>query len=134
MFLYRLSSAEQTVYCQLAYAVMAADGEVAEKEVAFHDWSLRDLVIGELPEAASDGGVLVPDGAFRLSVSRRALLVELALLAVADGEVTAEERSVLDAVADQIDFAPHQVDDCLEYAVRLRDVLDEGFALLAEGD
>ncbi len=134
MFLDRLSSAEQKVYCQLAYAVMAADGEVAEKEAAFHDRSLRDLVIEELPEPASDGGVLVPEGAFRLLVSRRALLAELALLAVADGEVTAEERSVLDAVAEQMDFAPFQVERCLEYAFRLRDVLDEGVVLLAEGD
>lgn len=133
MFLDRLSSAEQKVYCQLAYAVMAADGEIAEKEAAFHDMSLRDLVIEELPEPASDG-VLVPDGAFHLSLSRRALLVELALLAVADGEVTAEERSVLDAVAEQMDFAPFQVERCLEYAIRLRDVLDQGFVLLAEGD
>jgi len=69
-----------------------------------------------------------------LSVSRRALLVELALLAVADGEVTVEERSVLDAVAEQMDFAPFQVERCLEYAIRLREVLDEGVVLLAEGD
>lgn len=134
MFLDQLSSDEQKVYCQLAYAVMAADGEVAEKEAAFHDRTLRDLVIEELPEPASGGGVLVPDGAFRLSVSRRALLVELALLAVVDGELTAEERSVLDAVAEQMDFTPFQVEQCLEYAVRLRDVLDEGVVLLAEGD
>jgi uncharacterized tellurite resistance protein B-like protein len=134
MFLDRLSSAEQKVYCQLAYAVMVADGEVAEKEAAFHDRSLRELVIEELPAPASDSGVLVPDRAFCLSVSRRALLVELALLAVADGEVTAEERSVLDAVAEQMDFAPFQVERSLEYAARLRDVLDEGFVLLAEGE
>lgn len=134
MFLDRLSIAEQKVYCQLAYAVMVADGEVAEKEAAFHERTLRDLVIEVLPEPATADGVLVPDGAFRLSVSCRALLVELALLAVADGKVTAEERSVLDAVADQMDLAPFQVERCLEYAIRLRDVLDEGVVLLAEGD
>ena len=134
MFLNRLSSAEQSVYCQLAYAVMSADGDLAEKEVAFHQWSVRDLAIGELPPPATDGDVLVPDGAFRSSLSRRALLIELALLAIADGVVTPEERSVLDAVAGQIDVALNHVDECLDYAGRLRDVLDEGFALLAEGD
>lgn len=134
MFLDGLSRDEQRVYCQLAYAVMAADGEVAEKELAFHDRSLRDLGIEELPEPAPDEGVLVPDGAFRLSVSRRALLVELALLAVADGGVSTEERSVLDDVAKQMDFEPGEVDRSLEYATRLRDALDEGFMLLAEAN
>lgn len=53
---------------------------------------------------------------------------------VAALEVTAEQRSVLDAVAEQMDFAPLQVERCLEYVIRLRDVLNEGFVLLAEGD
>ena len=134
MFLDRLSADEQNVYCQLAYAVMAADGEVAEKELAFHDRCLRDLGIEELPEPAPADGVMVPAGAFRLSASRRALLVELALLAVADGEVTGEERSVLEAVAGEMNFDSLDVDRCLEYAGRLRDVLDEGCVLLAEGN
>jgi len=132
MFLDLLSDVEQRVYCTLAYAVMAADGEVTEKEEAFHDWALRDLVIEQLPEPAFDGDVLVPEGAFRLSVSRRALLVELALLAVADGEVTSEERLVLDAVAEQLEMAAGQMDRCLEYATRLSGVLGDGFVLLAE--
>ena len=132
MFLDRLSADEQRVYCQLAYAVMAADGEVAEKELAFHDRCLRDLGIEELPEPAPEEGVLVPAGAFRLSATRRALFVELALLAVADGAVSTEERSVLDAVAKQMDFDPAEVDRCLDYAARLRDALDEGFMMLAE--
>lgn len=34
MFLYGLSGDEQKVYCQLAYAVMSADGDMAEKELA----------------------------------------------------------------------------------------------------
>src|SRR5688572_13011358 len=129
MFLDRLSGDEQRIYCQLAYAMMAADGEVAEKELAFHDRCLRDLGIDELPEPAPEEGVLVPAGAFRLSASRRALLVELALLAVADGEVSAEERSVLDAGAKQMDFNPAEVGRSLEYAARLRDALDEGFVM-----
>ena len=133
MFLDRLSGDEQKVYCQLAYAVMAADGEVIDKELAFHDRCLRDLGIDELPEPAPDEGVAVPEGAFRLAASRKALLVELALLAVADGAVTGEERSVLDSVAEQMDVDGHEVDRCLEYAGRLRDVLDEGTVLLAEG-
>jgi uncharacterized tellurite resistance protein B-like protein len=134
MFLQRLSETEQTVYCQLAYAVMAADGELAEKESAFYDHALGELGLDELPEPSTGGDVDVPDGAFQLSASRKALLVELALLAVADGEVTGEERAVLDAVAEQMDFDPAAVSRCVEYAERLRDVLDEGIVLLAEAN
>lgn len=134
MFLDRLSADEQRVYCQLAYAVMSADGEVTEKEAAFHDRALRDLAIDELPEAASAAGVLVPEGAFRLAASQRALLVELALLAVADGEVTDGEVAILEAVAEQMELAPSHVQKCLDYAASLRDVLDEGVLLLAEAD
>jgi uncharacterized tellurite resistance protein B-like protein len=132
MFLDRLTEDEQKVYCQLAYAVMAADGEVVEKELAFHDRCRRDLGLEELPEPAPGEGVVVPPGAFRLSATRRALMVELALLAVADGTVSTEERSVLDAVADEMHFDPREVDRSLDYAARLRDVLDEGVMLLAE--
>ena len=132
MFLDRLSADEQRVYCQLAYAVMAADGEVAEKELAFHDRSLRDLGIEYLPSPAPEEGVLVPAGAFRLSASRRALLIELSLLAVADGSVSPEERSVLDALGQHMDFGSPEVDRCLDYATRLRDTLDEGSMMLAE--
>ena len=134
MFLRWLSPTEQTVYCQLAYAVMTADGRVAEKESAFYDHALGELDLEELPAPPAGGDVDVPEGAFGLSASRHALLVELALLAAADGEVTAEERLVLDAVAEQMDFEPAAVGRYVEYAARLRDVIDEGFVLLAEGN
>mgnify|MGYP000058894725 CR=1 FL=1 len=134
MFLDRLTRDEQVVFCQLAYAVMAADGEVSEKEAAFYDLAIRELDVEELPETSSEEGVVVPEGAFRLSASRHALVLELALLAVADGEVTTGEVAVLDAVADQMGLAPLNVQRSLDYAARLRDVLDEGFVLLAEAD
>lgn len=132
MFLDMLSEDEQRIFCQLAYAVMAADGEVLDKEEAFYDRALSELRLDELP-APGETNIGIPAGAFGVSANRRALLVELALLAVADGDVSAEERSVLASVASQVDMDGPQIDRCLDYAEKVREVLDEGLMLLAEG-
>lgn len=132
MFLHVLTAGEQAVFCQLAYVVMAADGQVHDKETAFHEWALRDLELEELPPPP-DGSVEVPAGLFGSAASRHALLLELAVVAAADGVVTAGEREVLESLAGELDSSPAAVDRYLEYADRLVDVLEEGVILVAEG-
>lgn len=133
VFLDVLTVNEQVVYGQLAQLVLAADGSLHDKERAFRDRAVCELRLEALPEIPADGDVVIPDGAFRVAASRRALLLELALLAVADGHVSPEEQVVLEAVAVEMQMQLDDVERCVDYARRLHEVLDEGVVMLAEG-
>lgn len=132
MFLHLLTAEEQSVFCQLAFVVMAADGVTHEKERAFLRRVRGDLDLAELPPSPG-GEVIVPDGLFTSVGSRRALLVELAGLAAADGEVSGDERVLIDAVARRFEVPEEAVQQIVAYAERLVAVLDEGVVLVAGG-
>jgi tellurite resistance protein len=130
MFVEVLSEAEHQVFVSLARALVAADGEVHAKEAAAFARVTRLAPLEALPE----GGVVgVPDGLFVSQASRVALLLELCGIAASDGEVSADEREILDEVAVSLESAPGVLDELLAYAEELTTLLDRGIAFMAEG-
>lgn len=131
MFQGRLSTSEARVFAQLSDAMIRADGVVHEKELAVYS----RIGVPEVTPAASrtDTDVVIPEGAFDSAPARAGLLLDLCLIACADGTVSPEERSLLDIVSGALGASPGSLDALVEYAMELTAVIDRGVELQAEG-
>ncbi|GGI03552.1 hypothetical protein GCM10011354_04600 [Egicoccus halophilus] len=76
---------------------------------------------------------MVPARLFASAASRRGLLVELSLLAAADGQVSDDERALIEMFGAQFEVAGEALRQIVAYAERLTGVLDEGDVLIAGG-
>jgi tellurite resistance protein len=132
VFLHLLTSEEQVVFCQLALVLVAADGVTHAKEAAFLRRVHQHMDLDELPPCP-EGEVVVPAGLFASGASRRALLVELALLAAADGRICDNERALIETFGAQFEVGGQALRQIVSYADRLTAVVDEGDVLVAGG-
>ena len=131
MFLFRLNSDQQSIFCHAALHLIAADGKLQGREQEIKDEILREIAPSDYPDELEDltSLVLGVGHAFQ-GEGRKIFLLELAGVATADLELHPEERALLQRFGDELGLAEklpelielaeqaHQLHDRLRLAVR----------------
>jgi hypothetical protein len=102
MYLDLLEDTEKVAFSRLAYAMIAFHGIEAHEEKLYYS-ALAEMGLGELDlEEAVD--IQMECQAFQSQASKRIALIELMLLALADGDLEKEEQTLLDDIISAFKF------------------------------
>jgi hypothetical protein len=135
VFLSLLNPIQQTVFFELARAVTQQDGIVAESEemllVAVQAECGLDArpAVRELDAVLADIGPMFDEGP-----SRAVLLLELAGVALIDGDARPAEVGVVVTVANQLGVSAERLAECFAFAERARTLVVDGQTLIATAD
>jgi hypothetical protein len=132
MYLDRLNDVEKVAFSRLAYLLISYYG------IDDHEQKLFYSALGEMGLDGSDlEGEIVPAieaAAFQSPAAKRIALLELLLLALADGDLEESEQNVLDVIIAEFSFD----EDTLEHAWNwVRDwyqTYQSGNAFISMGD
>lgn len=102
MYLDQLSDVEKLAFSRLAYLLISYYG-IDEHEQKLYCAALGEMGIVE-PDIADEIDAALEAAAFATPSSRRIALLELMLLALADGDIEDEEQNMLDAIIAQFGF------------------------------
>lgn len=135
MFLNLLTPDQQSLFFELARAATEQDGITHEAEVALLEAVQSecglpdpppvrelDVVLGELPSAFDNGP------------GRSVLILELAGVALIDGDAHPAEVSVVTTVAERIGVSAELLQECFAFAERARTLVVDGQTLIATAD
>lgn len=109
MFLDLLGDVEKVAFSRLAYALIASYG-VDEHEEKLFQAALAEMGLYE-PDLEGPIQVEVEAAAFQSTESQRIALIELMLLALADGHLDTEEQHILDTILGAFGFDADTLDD-----------------------
>lgn len=128
MYLDQLLDIEKSAFARLAYVLIAHYG------IEDHEQKLYGAALAEmgLYEADIDDAIdpAVEAAAFQSSRSRRIALLELMLLALADGHVETEEQHILDQLIAEFGFDAETLEQAWEWVRTWYDVRERGAAFL----
>lgn len=102
MYLDQLSDVEKQAFSRLAYLLISYYG-IDEHEQKLYCAALGEMGITE-PDVYDEIDAALEAAAFATPASRRIALLELLLLALADGDIEDEEQNMLDAIISQFGF------------------------------
>lgn len=108
MFLDLLGDVEKVAFSRLAYALIASFG-IDEHEEKLFQAALAEMGLYE-PDLEGPIQVEVEAAAFQSTESQRIALIELMLLALADGHLDTQEQHILDTILDAFGFDPQTLD------------------------
>lgn len=135
MFLNLLNPTQQQLFIELARAVAEQDGIVAETEQVLLDAVQAECCVAELP-AVRDLDAVLADAptAFDNEATRSVLVLELAGIALIDGDAHPTELSVVASVAEKVGMTEEKLEECFGFAERSRQLFLDGQMLLATAD
>lgn len=130
MFLTLLNEGQSVLFARAARLMIEADDIAHERELAMLEAIGIETGLTELPDGGTFGEV-VQEAAKALTdpTQRNAFLIELAGVAVIDGDEHGAERALLQQLADQLGLG-ERVDEFIAYAHDARDLADRGRALV----
>lgn len=134
MFLNLLQPDQQVAFVHAARAVAEQDGEVSEVESALLDAVRAECGLDELP--APDPGLDVCARAAEVlpdDVARRVFVLELAGVALIDGDAHPSEVAFVREVADALGISGAALVDMLAFAARAQQLVVDGQRLVASG-
>lgn len=136
MFLNLLDPGQQRLFVAAARVVAEQDGKVADVEQ-----SLLDAVLAECQLDTDPGTMPTPDLLAALDTAfvddvhaRNAFVLELAGVAVIDGDAHPAELAALSAISDQVGMSEETLADFVEFAMAARELVVRGRQLLATGN
>jgi len=134
MFLNLLQPDQQVTFVHAARAVVEQDGEVSEVESALLDAVRAECGLDELPvpdpalDVCARAAEVLPD-----DVARRVFLLELAGVALIDGDAHPSEIGLVREVADALGISGAALDDMLAFAARAQQLVVDGQRIVATG-
>jgi len=132
LFLNLLTPPQQRVFVQGARAVAEQDGELAEVEQALIAALQAECGLDELPAAQDAAGICAAAVAVLDSdLARRVFILELAGVAVIDGEAHAAEVALVGEIAVQLGIEGAELAEMLAFAGRARALVVDGQRLIA---
>jgi uncharacterized tellurite resistance protein B-like protein len=136
MFLNLLDAEQQRLFVMAARAVAEQDGKVADVEESLLDAVLAECEIDQDPGTMAFADLLTAiDGALSTDPhARNAFLLELAGVAVIDGEAHPSELAVLAQVGECLDVTEERLSEFVDFAVQARALVVRGRGLVATGD
>lgn len=102
MYLDLLNEGEKIAFSRLAYLLISYYG-IDEHEEKLYYAALAEMGLGE-PDLEGEIHIEVECGAFQSMASRRIALLELMLMALADGDLDDDEAHMLDAIINEFRF------------------------------
>lgn len=108
MYLDRLSDVEKIAFSRLAYLLISYYG-IDDHEQKLYYAALAEMGLGE-PDVFDEINPGVEAQAFASPASRRIALLELMLLALADGDIDDDEQNILDLIISQFEFDPETLE------------------------
>ena len=134
MFLGELNPNECVAFLELAHAVAQADGDLAAPEAQM--LALYRVEVGIPEEMYEVQGVEVEDAAavFESDISKRAALMELMLLVMADGVAHPQEHDLLQRVQAVFALEDAQAERQFSWVQRLVALVSTGRRLVEVGD
>lgn len=136
MFLTLLNPDQQRLFLVAARRVAEQDGKVADVEQALLDAVLAECRIDEDPGDMSraEFQAALSDAFAGVPHSRNAFMLELAGVAVIDGDAHPAELSALAEIGDHLGVADASLARFVEFAMSARDLVVRGRELVASGD
>lgn len=134
MFLNLLQPDQQVAFVHAARAVAERDGEVSEVESALLDAVRAECGLDELPaphpelDVCARAAEVLPD-----DVARRVFLLELAGVALIDGDAHPSELALVGEVADALGISGAALADMLAFAARAQQLVVDGQRIVATG-
>lgn len=134
MFLSLLQPDQQVAFVHAARAVAEQDGEITQVEVALLDALRAECGLEELPpvRAGADIAVTVAD-AVRDDAARRVFMIELAGVAVIDGEAHPAEVGLVGRIGTALEITEEMLAEMLAFAERARQLILDGQRIIATG-
>ena len=108
MYLDQLSDVEKHAFSRLAYLLISSHG-IDEHEEKLYYSALAEMGLNE-PDLDSAIDASVEAAAFQSPAARRIALLELMLLALADGDIDDDEQNILDMIIGQLGFDGETLD------------------------
>lgn len=108
MYLDQLNDVEKAAFSRLAYLLISYYG-IDEHEQKLYYTALAEMGMSEF-DVEGEIDASVEAAAFQSPASRRIALLELMLLALADGDIDDEEQNMLDVIISQFGFDAETLD------------------------
>lgn len=135
MFLDLLNPTQQALFFELARAVTERDGIAVQTEEALLSAAQTECGREAPPDARELEVVLGDVGpAFDEGPSGSVLLMELAGVALIDGDAHPAETGVVATVAERAGISAERLAECFEFAERARTLVVDGQTLIATAD
>lgn len=134
MFLKDLTDDEKYGFLELAFLVAHADGEMAGIEAEMIQYFRIELGIPEDHYAIQGWDVPSAAACFTSDASRRAALMELMLVVMADGVAHPGEHALLAEIGDALGLDEDTRERQFAWVQRLMAVMATGKRLIEEGD
>lgn len=130
MFLNLLETQEKNAFMELAIQLVKADNKTDSREEAMLRHYLHEMNIGEdefvFKEIKLDQ--LVP--VFKSRRSKRAVLMELLALALADNDFDVNEQNLVAEISGKFGFEADELKQMTDWVIRIQRIYAEGYQLL----
>lgn len=134
MFLKCLSDEERRAFLDLAHQVAEADGEVAGAEAEMLAYFRIEMGLSEADYPLAGLSIAAAAAQFSSDKSKRAALMELMLVVMADGVAHPGEHALLVEVADAFGIDQETADRQFAWVQRLMALVATGGRLIEVGD
>ena len=135
MFLHLLTDRQQQIFSRAALAVIRADEVLHARELELCEALAREMGRQDFPSIESDEDLIASElEEIAEPVAARIFLLELAGIAVVDGELDPREHELLERLATALKNQPAVVELMLDFAVRAHRMSDEARMLVFERD
>lgn len=132
MYLDLLSDVEKTAFSRLAYLLISYYG-IDDHEQKLYYAALSEMGVAE-PELDGEISAAVEAAAFTSPASRRIALLEILLLALADGDIEDEEQNVLDLIIGEFGFDSETLDEAWDWVKRWFETYQAGNMFIRAGE
>lgn len=134
MFLNLLRPDQQIAFIHAARAVAEQDGQVTEVEVALLDGLRAECGLAELPPTEADADVAgMAADVLQDDVARRVFMLELAGVALIDGEAHPAEVELVGAFGAALGVTGDALAEMLAFAERGQRLILDGRRIIATG-
>jgi tellurite resistance protein len=137
MFVRMLDTNQRTALLRAGALLAEVDGAQPDEEREVLDALNVEAGLPEVPDPPSDLEELLAEVEEAFGddpTARNVLLLELAGVAVIDGEMSSEEVSVIEEVSSRLGGGEELVNQAFRLAHSARDLVHEGRAFIASGD
>lgn len=133
VFLHSLSEPQKQLFCEAALALIHADHVVHERERDVREALMREMWLTAFPSEVRPVDELIPD-LKRLAgkPEARIVLIELAGVALADGELHASELGWLRQAAEALAISDDELGRFCDFAASAAEIAAEGRMLVFE--
>ena len=133
MFLHLLTTRQQELFCRAAHALMHADEVLHALEAELQEALAREMGLETFPRAEPIEELSELElQEFGEPVAARVFLLELAGIAVADGELDPRELRMLERLEAGLKMPGDSVERMLDFAARAHDLSTEARMIVYE--